>query len=292
MRKNIFVITQNTVEPYFGEWAKEAASEFMGMFPEYKDDYPVRDIGNWSSARKTVNHAEYMRLSEEKRSLCIPMTDGSFLVPFESTDWAMAMAKLSARNEGEPSGYINADRLLDLMSQDPTVRQIPQININLVNDEIYAHNSEGQKYQVYGFGRPDKEEKLSVGAVLSVRHLKETYGDNPEYMKEVFKTLVMHELGHVFGATWEMRNHVSNRDGCGQHCTCPNCIMRTTHGRSGNEKLTDDRLNNKRNGAPPLCPECHATVSVYMAQLSRDQQKMNQAQEYFNRISRMPSGRW
>lgn len=285
MRKNIFVITQNAVEPCFGQWAKEAAVEFMEMFPEYKGDYPVTNISNWGSDRKYSSHLEYARTPENMRSEYIQLPDGRFLTPFESVDWAMAMARFSARKEGYPVGYINADKLLDLMNRDPTVREVPQIDINLVNDDIYAHNGKGQQYQVYGFGRPDKEEELSVGAVLSVRHLKETYGDNPEYMKEVFKTLVMHELGHVFGATWEMRKYVSNRDGCGQHCTCPDCIMRTTHGRSGNEKLTDDRLNNKRERKPPLCPLCHAAVKIYMAQLSREQQKLDRAQEYFNNIS-------
>ena len=274
MQKNIFVVTQGGLDPHYGQWAQEAVAEFMEMFPEYKGDYPVTNIGNWSSPNKIVSHMEYMRAPENRRSLYIPTTDGRFLAPFESTDWAMATAKMSAINSGRPN-QINASMLLSLMDIDPTVRQIPQLNVNLVKDDAFAGTPDNNF--VYGLGHQDR------GFVLSAHRLERQYGDNPEYLKEVVKTLVMHELGHVFSATFNGRHNVSNHDGYGNHCDCPGCIMRTDSKAKSNE-LTNDRLERKRRGEPPLCPECVASVKFHLAELSRDNSRIQEEAQNFNLI--------
>lgn len=274
MQKNIFIVTQGGLDPHYGQWAQEAVAEFMEMFPEYKGDYPVTNIGNWSSPNKIVSHMEYMRAPENRRSLYIPTTDGRFLAPFESTDWAMATAKMSAINSGRPN-QINASMLLSLMDIDPTVRQIPQLNVNLVKDDAFAGTPDNNF--VYGLGHQDR------GFVLSAHRLERQYGDNPEYLKEVVKTLVMHELGHVFSATFNGRHNVSNHDGYGNHCDCPGCIMRTDSKAKSNE-LTNDRLERKRRGEPPLCPECVASVKFHLAELSRDNSRIQEEAQNFNLI--------
>ena len=274
MQKNIFIVTQGGLDPHYGQWAQEAVAEFMEMFPEYKGDYPVTNIGNWSSPNKIVSHMEYMRAPENRRSLYIPTTDGRFLAPFESTDWAMATAKMSAINSGRPN-QINASMLLSLMDIDPTVRQIPQLNVNLVKDDAFAGTPDNNF--VYGLGHQDR------GFVLSAHRLERQYGDNPEYLKEVVKTLVMHELGHVFSATFNGRHNVSNHDGYGNHCDCPGCIMRTDSKAKSNEQ-TNDRLERKRRGEPPLCPECVASVKFHLAELSRDNSRIQEEAQNFNLI--------
>ncbi len=276
MQKNIFIVTQGGLDPHYGQWAQEAVAEFMDMFPEYKGDYPITNIGNWSGPNKTVSHIEYMRAPENRRSLYIPTTDGTFLAPFESTDWAMAMAKMSAINSGRPN-QINAGMLLNLMDIDPTVQQIPQLNVNIVKDDAFAGTPDNRF--VYGMGRQDR------GFVLSAHRLEAQYGNNPEYLKEVVKTLVMHELGHVFAATREGRHNVSNRDGYGNHCDCPGCIMRTDSKAKSNE-LTNDRLERKRQGQPPLCPECVAMARCHFAELSKDNERLYQEAQNFNMITR------
>lgn len=275
MQKNIFIVTQGGLDPHYGQWAQEAVAEFMDMFPEYKGDYPIANIGNWSGPNKTVSHMEYMRAPENRRSLYIPTTDGKFLAPFESTDWAMAMAKMSAINSGRPN-QINANMLLNLMDIDPTVQQIPQLNVNIVKDDAFAGTPDNSF--VYGLGRQDR------GVVLSAHRLERQYGNNPEYLKEVVKTLVMHELGHVFLATREGRHNVSNRDGYGDHCDCPGCIMRTDSKTKSNE-LTNDRLERKRRGEPPLCPECVAMARCHLAELSKDQDRFRREAQNFNMIT-------
>lgn len=42
MQKNIFIVTQGGLDARYGQWAAEAAAEFMEMFPEYQEDYPVK----------------------------------------------------------------------------------------------------------------------------------------------------------------------------------------------------------------------------------------------------------
>lgn len=248
----------------------------MDIFPDYKNDYPVSNLGNWKSSNSTINKIDYLRLSEAKRNMHIPTTDGKYLVPYASMDWTVAMAKKSAYLKNRPN-QMNASLILDLMNNDPTVQQFPQISINLVKDDIFAARNGQPNNFVYGLGRFDG------GMVLSTHRYEQQYGNNPAAMKEVIKTIVMHELGHIFGATFTGRNNVSNNDGYGDHCKCPDCIMRTDTVAKA-DKLTNDRLKNKRNNKPPLCKECVAAAEIQMAQLSGNSQKIHKAAEVFNRI--------
>lgn len=228
-------------------------------------------------SQKGLNPVYNQWAKEAVRRMCIPTTEGKYLVPYASTDWTYATAKKSAHLNGRPN-QMDASLIMDLMDNDPTVQQIPQITINLVKDDVFAMTDRGPNNFVYGLGRFDG------GMVLSTNRYEQQYGNNPAALKEVIKTIVMHEMGHIFGATIEGRNNVSNRDGYGQHCNCPDCIMRTdTVAKS--DKLTNDRLKNKRNNKPPLCKECAAMAEAQMAQLSGNQQKIYKAANNFNRIT-------
>ncbi|MDD4556647.1 MAG: hypothetical protein PHE89_04910 [Alphaproteobacteria bacterium] len=277
MRKNIFIVSQKGLNPSYNQWAKEAVEEFMDMFPDYKNDYPISNLGNWKSNKATINKFDYLRLPAEERKLAIPMTDGNYLAPYESMDWTIAIAKTSAFLKDRPN-QMNASLILDLMDKDPTVQKFPQIAINLVKDDIFATTNGEPNNFVYGLGRFDG------GMVLSTHRYEQQYGNTPLAMKEVIKTIVMHELGHIFGATVEGRNNVSNRDGYGQHCNCPDCIMRSDS-VAKSDRLTNDRLKNKRNNKPPLCKECQAMAEAQMAQLSGNSQKIYKATNNFNRIT-------
>lgn len=277
MRKQIFIVSQHGVEPEYLRCVKEAAEEFMSMFPQYKDDYPIRLLGQWRDRDYKVDRMGYSRLPPEEKRKCIPMTTGEYMRPYKSTDWAMAEAKRSAFKVDRPN-QIDAMKLLDLMNEDPTVSSIPQININIVKDDAVVVDENGRPNNfVYGMGRGDS------GLVLSLKRLKDRYGHNPEYLKEVIKTLTIHELGHVFSATRDGRHNVANRDGYGAHCDCPDCVMRTDS-RADSKKLTDDRLRRKREGKPPLCPECISSAEVTFAYLRGNSQELDGAIKKFNYI--------
>ena len=277
MRKHIFIVSQHGVESEYLKCVKEATEEFMSMFPQYKDDYPVRVLGEWRDRDYIVDSMGYSRLSADEKRKCIPTTTDEYMRPYKSTDWAMAEAKRSAYLAGRPH-QIDAMKLLDLMDEDPTVSAIPQININIVNDDAVVVDENGRPNNfVYGVGRGDS------GLVISLKRFKEKYGDNPAYLKEVIKTITIHELGHVFSATRDGRHNVANRDGYGAHCDCPDCIMRTDTKASA-KKLTDDRLRRKREGKPPLCPECISSAEVSFACMRGNKQEIDGAIRKFNYI--------
>ncbi|MBR1648895.1 MAG: hypothetical protein IJ689_04785 [Alphaproteobacteria bacterium] len=278
MEKNIFIITQAGVKPEYMQAMRDGVREFMDMFPEYKDDYPIRLLGRWESSRSTIGGGEYLRIPPQKRKLCVPMSDGRYMLPFESSDWAFAMAKYSALANGRPE-QINASMLLDLMDADPTVRDIPQIDLHLAKDDAFAMTPHGPTNFVYGLGSQDR------GMVLSVCRYEKMYKNNPAYLREVIKTITIHELGHIFAATQKGRHNVANRDGYGYHCDCPGCVMRTDTKAKSNE-LTNDRLARRQRGEPPLCPECIAMARVHFSQVRGNREDMQKAADVFNRIRR------
>ena len=278
MQKHIYIVSQNGIRPEHAAAVEAGVAEFMDMFSEYRDDYPITYLGRWRSDKGVITAREYMSVPQESRNLFIPTTDGRYLAPYESTDWAMAIAKYSAISHGRPH-QINASMLLDLMDNDPTVSKIPQIDIHLVKDDAFAMSGNRPTNFVYGVGHTDK------GFVLSTHRFEQMYGDNQQYLQEVLKTITIHELGHVFNATVMGRHNVANRDGYGAHCDCPGCVMRTDT-RAKPNVLTNDRLERKSRGLPPMCPECIAMAKVHFAELSGNAEKREQAALNYNIIKR------
>lgn len=276
MQKQIYIVSQKGIRPEYVAAVEDGVRDFMAMFPEYKDDYPITDLGQWRSDKALINARKYMQLPASTRNLYIPTTDGNYLVPYESVDWSMAIAKYSAISHGRPQ-QIDATMLLNLMENDPTVAKIPQIDIHLVRDDAFAMSNGRPNNFVYGVGQSDK------GFVLSVNRFEHMYGDNPAYVQEVIKTIAIHELGHVFKATVPGRHNVSNRDGYGLHCDCPGCVMRSDT-RAKPNVLTNDRLARNRNGEPPMCPECIAMAKFHFAELSGSYERQQQAALDFNLI--------
>lgn len=278
MQKHIYIVSQAGTKPEYAAAVENGVRDFMAMFPEYEDDYPISYLGQWHSKKAIIDRRGYMSLPPDDRSLYIRTTDGNYLVPYESTSWSMAIAKYSALNHGRPD-QIDASMLLELMESDPTVANIPQIDIHLVKDDAFAMSGGRPNNFVYGVGQTDK------GFVLSTKRFEQMYGDNPEYLKEVIKTITIHELGHVFNATVVGRHNVANRDGYGPHCDCPGCVMRTDT-RAKPNVLTNDRLARAAHGEPPMCPECIAMAKVHFAELSGNFKHMQKAALDFNLIRR------
>ncbi|MDO4184512.1 MAG: hypothetical protein Q4D11_04670 [Rhodospirillales bacterium] len=278
MQKHIYIVSQSGIKPEYAAAVEDGVKDFMAMFPEYKDDYPITYLGRWHDNNSVITALEHARVPPEKRNLYIPTTDGNYLVPYASTDWSMAIAKYSAFSHGRPQ-QIDASMLLDLMANDPTVAKIPQIDIHLVKDDAFAMSDGHPNNFVYGVGQSD------TGFVLSVKRFEQMYGDNPEYLKEVIKTIAIHELGHVFKATVPGRHNVANRDGYGLHCDCLGCVMRTDT-RAKPNVLTNDRLDRVAHGEPPLCPECIAMTRFHFAELSGNFERQQQAALDFNLIKR------
>jgi predicted Zn-dependent protease len=93
--------------------------------------------------------------------------------------------------------------------------------------------------------------RKAVGTVVSTHRLREI--SDPFY---VLKTIVMHELCHVFGTPSLTREDVDRAHGA--HCT-NRCIMRhPAHSPSDWERFTEDRLL-----LGPLCINCTDDLRRY-----------------------------
>ena len=169
----------------------------------------------------------------------------------ESIDWYLGKARMATNN-----GYgmqFNADKILELYEELSLNKTNPHYIIMIIDKDL---GSTGLGY-VIGNGRQ------YIGAVLSVlrfRHLSDSK------RCECLKTLVMHELGHVFGAAVG-KNGIDAIPGkpiilslYQNHCD-QECVMR--QGSKVPEawiQLSEDSLKSDK----PFCYECIDQMKKYL----------------------------
>lgn len=233
--RNIFLLYEQGLEP-LGPHIKAAVSEMMDCFPQYKDDYPIKLLGNWRS-EKYAYTTQY---------------GNTLLRPYESVDWYIDQAKQRAIREGrwQMRGQISIDKLCDDLTDDPYRSQIPQWSVLITKHDLYGHtyNSAGQKQRLNFCLGVSHEDKFSI--ISTARFIDR----NNQLNIEGFKTVVMHEFGHLIGLTKEGRAHTNQQ--LGAHCINDGCIMQQR--MDGDYTiLTRQRLEAKRRyGAPPICGDC------------------------------------
>ena len=225
-QRDIYIVSQEGLDARVNDAAVEAIKELMECFPQYKNDYPITDLGAWAAS-------DYMYHKDGK--LC--------LAPYKSTKWHIEMSKIKAREDGR-RGQLNAGELMNLMKSDPTNQQIPQFTILLTKDDLYPNKDFNY---CLGIGHE------GLGCVVSAyRYL----GANGKLIdKENFKTVLMHEFGHVIGLTYEGRKN--SVEMFGPHCADKYglCIMQQ-RADGDYSYITRARLAAKKEGLPPICPDC------------------------------------
>lgn len=233
--RNIFLLYEKGLEP-LGPHIKSAVQEMMDCFPEHKADYPITLLGNWRSEKYTyTNHY-----------------GGTNLRPYESVDWYIERARQAAAHEGrwQTRGQISATQLCQDLTDDPYRSQIPQWSVLITKHDLYGHtlNQFGQMQRLNYCLGISHENKFSI--ISTARFL------NPDNSLNIegFKTVVMHEFGHLIGLTREGR--VNTNEELGSHCTNTGCIMQQR--MNGDfSYLTRFRLEAKRlYGLPPICGDC------------------------------------
>lgn len=255
--KKIVIHSQDGINPQVKLWAREAAQEFLDMFPEYKNSFQIAFRDDEQSLHKEITQAEYDALpdSHYKRQF-IKTTEGTWLVPYESMAWFLAQAK-KPNPRGGPD-KIDVSNLMALQKARIEQKANDEVVVSLVKGEF--------KQSCYGYAF----EKF--GSVLSVDACRE---------KEFFKTIFIHELGHVFRATHEHRGHIIKQKGF--HCTNHLCIM----GAGNYEQLRDERLRRKALGHPPFCDECIASMREYMEQMP-ELTKEIQVEQFYRNLPELP----
>lgn len=232
--KKIAIAIQNNVDSNYKKWAKEATDEFLQMFPEYKNSFSIeiRDDANIND--KEISQAQYDALPNDSyKQKFIKSTNGKWLVPYKSLEWTLAQAKKTS-TQNTPN-RVDVRKVMSL--------QADRIE-NQAQDEIVVSLVKGQ-FNPYCYGYAYEK----YGSVLAVDACRD---------EEFFKTIFIHELGHVFRATSKDRDNTVEING--SHCTNNLCIM----GASNYDKLTEERVERKNRGQPPFCDECISSMREYM----------------------------
>ena len=223
--RNIFILCEEGLEA-LAPHIKDALEEVMSYFPKHKDDYPIKILGNWKNKG-------YKRINEEGHEV---------LVPYESMDWYIARAKRCSKNEGrfQKTGQISINQLCSDLISDPYTKTIPQWSVFVTKHDLYAT---GMNYCL-GFSQENKFAIVSTARFVD---------ENNKLDLENFKTVLMHEFGHLIGLTNKKRVHTQEL--LGAHCTNDGCIMQQRMNGDYTD-LTKARLKRRHLGKPPICDDC------------------------------------
>ena len=224
--KNIFIVHQEGMEALV-PYVKSALNDVMNCFPQYKEYFPIINLGNWKS-----DHAYVQRNGE------------LLLKPYESMEWYLSRAKRKAIEEGrfQSRGQINVERMFEDLQNDPYRSQIPQWSINLTKHDLYGGAAANF---CLGVTNPDAYSIISTSRFA--------INNRSQMGLENFLTTVQHEFGHILGVTERERPNVY--DSLGRHCSTPGCIMQQR--LDGNvTDLTKARLERKTRGEAPICSCC------------------------------------
>lgn len=236
--KKIVIASQDGTPPQFKKWAKDAVVEFLAVFPEYKNSFGIVFRDDAHATHKKISQAEYDRLPDDgQKLLFVKDDDGNWLVPYESMAWYLAQAKKANLRRGSDTVDLS---VLNALNGAYIGEKAPdEIICNLIGDRFSAN--------CYGYGAQGRMMAISTS--------------NPACQdEEFFKTIMMHELGHIFRATHIDREHTVYDPVAGDHCTNSDCIM----GDRDYERLSQERLARKARGNPPFCNECIAAMREYM----------------------------
>ena len=243
--KKFVIHTPNGINPSQKLQTKEAVEEFISMFPEYRNSFKIEFRDDHDMTGKEITQAQFDALpdSEHKRKF-IKSPRGTWLVPHESMEWYV----LSSQNT---DGKINIRELAKSQGERTADRAQDEIPVCIVNGDVepFCYGYTGGTVTTY----PDGHQVDHSVVVLSSKNC----GNDPEFLK----TIVIHELGHVFNATYSERSHTIESGG--SHCTNPLCIM----GASNYHQLRDERLRRKASGQPPFCDECLESMRDYMSHM-------------------------
>ena len=233
MAKKIVIENQRGVAPEFNLWTMEAVEEMLELFPEFKDKFAVEARGNYRPQGSEIDRDAFENIPDDEKDLYVRLSSGKYLVPYASTDWYIERAKQLSGNNG-----FDSEKLVKLRA-DANDGENP-LSITLTVD-AFAPACTGYGVQNLGLG-------------ISVK-------DFDESQKDLFKNIVKHELGHVFRATYNGRDHIVEQNG--QHCTNADCLMDAAP------------ININHPLDKPFCDECMEAMRENLQQLLENENSLN-----------------
>ena len=227
--KKIVIHSPKEVSQDIKDAAAEAVQDFIDMFPEYKDSFVIEHQDTGVIQDKIISQSEYdaMPDNDYKRQF-VKSGDRYILTPQDSAH----------------PDKINLPKLAYLLGYTYSHYAKDDLPICLVNRDVVPF--------CYGFtGGTKTTDAIAISTVTCQNN------------KEFIKTIIIHELGHAFNATYKERINVHNDANLGPHCTNADCIM----GESNYSYLNQKRLERKQQGRPPFCDECITAIRECMAHM-------------------------
>lgn len=116
MIKDILIFSQSGLPEKYTKWAVEALEEYMSWFPDYKDDFLIKNCDNYGGQDKL------------------------------GIDW-YEKAKISAAGKGH-TGQVYADALFKHIKEDALLKNKPYLTVILLKDDLFT---DGYAW-IYGMG--------------------------------------------------------------------------------------------------------------------------------------------
>jgi predicted Zn-dependent protease len=158
--------------------------------------------------------------------------------PYEDIDWYVQRAY----NPRVRKNQIDAGAVLTECLNEPWQKTTPHYDVMAISHDLYVDNNNF----VFGIGQ------RGLGTIISPFRYR-CWDAEIEY--ELFKTAVIHELGHVFGLVDNSRKDLDYR--LGPHCRNI-CAMRQGMNLDEWAVITDDRMKYET-----FCPRCAKDLKKY-----------------------------
>lgn len=165
-----------------------------------------------------------------------PWANGSY----SSADWYLQHAERMSNQQ------IIADSLIRLMRNEPFQEETPHIDVMFTSVDLNTNSF----HLNFCFGLTNG--RFTAQSVFRYRNLPK----NDRVL--AIKTVLQHELGHVFGMAFDPRR-TNTEEKLGNHCTNFGCIMR--QGMNTTEWVNHAREARKMGRL--YCPQCLADARKY-----------------------------
>lgn len=241
-KKKIILDFEHELGDDFKKWTKEAVTDFLELFPEYKNNFEIAEqppYRTFSKAEVEAVIATYKKNfpngdADKIWDKYTILPNGMFQIKpgsiKDSVDWRIENASTN--------GLVNLSKWCDLQSAGI-------INIEKTTPITIAVT---KRPTDMGFGIGNR-----AGACISAG------GCGPD--KDFFKSIIIHELGHTFSATELGRKNVENHPTFGVHCTDDECLMYTHAYKRENQNKIKART---AKGESPFCADCTQAIREYM----------------------------
>jgi predicted Zn-dependent protease len=217
-------MTEPGVPPSHSNAVLEGLAEILNL-AHVGNDMQVKNFGVWRNHNWLSNNT---------------------LLDYQSVDWYIGYALDKSRNQ------LHCGKLMEALVTEPWQEAEPHLDVLVLKSDLYDTGKNAVSW-CFGYGIE------GYMAISSVNRFQKWLPNDLALQVECFKTIVMHEVGHMLGLPNSNRRDIE--DNLGWHCINNNCIMRQGLNIQAWIRITEDRLRSDT----PLCPHCQQDLRNYVA---------------------------